>query len=322
MGTIIVKAADDSGVYEVAKQYNPARAAVRAAAQLPRVFYAQPAPMVRTSLSYAPTFQSLFPAPATGKRSVDSARNDSRRATVSGTTRSVQISPKPSREIDDEDFAEAFLSSRTSYCVRSCDGFYFPVGNPDGGDLAAHESACARACPDAETAVYVASAGSKGIEDAVNRKGVRYEALKTAFNHRTQYDNACTCNSSKRNYSVMTDFTLRKGDMVMSGEGLRVFRGTETYPYRKADFGRPETAKLSAAERASLEKLEAASLRGPASGQLSSSLKARISAQVNAVRPQSGAGVNKMTTNVARKIVQDGREMRYVGPDLDFDRAR
>ena len=320
MGSIIVKAADDSGVYAVAGQYNPVRSAVRAV-QLPSIFMPRQPQVVRTSLSYAPVFQSLMPAVATGKRDVDSLRNEQRRSAISGTARKVKIAPSPARERDDEDFAESYLDSRTSYCVRTCDGYFFPVGTPAGGDLAAHEASCQRACPSAETAVYVAAAGSTGIEAAVNRQGKRYDTLKTAFNHRTQLDNACTCNAGPaKNYSVMTDFTLRKGDLVMSREGLKVFRGAEQFPLRNSHFAQADTSKYSAEERRLLQRIEAASMRGNASGNLSPSLKARIAEQVNG--PRTVAVPAPRTVAAARKVQHGGREMRYVGPDMDFDHGR
>ena len=323
MGSIIVKAADDSGVYDVARQYNPVRSVVRSV-QLPSIFVPRQPQVVRTSLSYAPVFQSLMPAPATGKRSIDTPRGEERRASLSGTARKIKLSPAPSRTVNDEDFAESYIDQRTSYCVRTCDGFFFPVGNPSGGDLAAHEAACERACPTAETSVYVAPAGSSGIEAAVNRRGQRYDALKTAFNHRTQIDNACSCNAGPaRNYSVMSDFTLRKGDLVMSREGLKVFRGGEQFPLRGADFARADTTKFSAEERRALEKIEASSMRGNATATLSPGLKARISAQVNATRPVAAAASAARTVAMARKVqTVNGRELRYVGPDMDFDRGR
>lgn len=322
LGSIIVQAQDSSGVYEIAKQYNPVRSAARAV-QVPSIFRPAPVRTVPTSLSYAPVFQQLMPVAATGKRDLDRMRNDQLQGALPGSPRKIKVTPQPARGESRADFEESYVTSRTSYCVRTCDGFFFPVGTPDSGDVSAHEAACQRACPNAETAVYVAAAGSNGIEDAVTRKGQRYDALRTAFNYRTQFDNACTCNSSPRNYSVMTDFTLRKGDLVMGTEGMRVFQGGERWPYRQGDFARVDAAKLSPNERVALQKLEASSLRNAAAGKLSPSLKARIEAQVATTRVQTGPGANRLATQVARRIqVQDGRQMRYVGPDMDFDRAR
>ena len=321
-GTIVVRAGDGAGVYEINRQYHRVREVVRSA-PLPAIFQPQRThqPMVTTALSYAPVFDSLMPRSSSGKRTLDD------RSGTAGTTgdRSKTSERKKSKSHTQEDFAKAYISQRTSYCVRTCDGFFFPVGNPDSGDLNAHDASCQRACPGAETAVYVAAAGSAGIEDAVNRRGQRYDMMQSAFNHRQQFDNACTCSGERggtaRNYSVMTDFTLRKGDMVMSREGLKVFRGGDHFPHRSGDFRRPDATAMSAAERQAIQKLEAATMRGMSGATLSPSLKARIAAQVEATR--SPGVTAAASARVARRITaQDGREMRYVGPDVDFDRAR
>ena len=36
--------------------------------------------------------------------------------------------------------------------------------------------------------------------------------------------------------SIYADTTLRRGDAVMTGKGLRIFDGSRTFPYRPADF--------------------------------------------------------------------------------------
>lgn len=314
--TIVVRAADDAGVFEIAKQYNPVRTVVRAMpVPVPRMFVPVPQPMVRTSLSYAPVFSSLMPA-----LPPDTSENRGAQP-LKGSPKAVKVSPKA---MSQQEFSEAYLSSRTSYCVRSCDGFFFPIGTPESGDLSAHEAACERACPASETSVYVAPSGSKGIEDAVNRRGQRYEALKTAFNHRSQLDNACSCNpvGTPRNYSLMTDFTLRKGDLVMGSSGLRMFKGAERFPLRTADFTSTESARMSADERRTMQKIEAATMRGMAGAQLSPTLKARISEQVNSGKAVATATAPVRTANLRKIKRVDGSEMRYVGPDKDFDRAR
>lgn len=323
-GSIIVQATDGASVYAVAKQYNNARGTPRF--QLPQIFQPSPRPVVRTSLSYAPSPQGFLPTAATGKRSVDGARRARQVAhrNLKGSPRSIKVSPSQ-RSADHEEFAEAFLSSRTSYCVRSCDGFFFPIGNPDSGSIAAHEAACARACPGAETAVYVAAAGSKGIDDAINRKGQRYQATVTAFNYRTQLASACSCNGepgTPRNYSVMTDFTLRPGDLVMSREGLKVFRDRESFPHRARNFQRADTARMSAQERRWAQSTEASSMRSMSGARISPTLQARIAQQVQAAKGASRLSELGLRGTEKTIALGNGRQLRYVGPDLGGTVAR
>ena len=78
-------------------------------------------------------------------------------------------------------------------CVRSCDGYYFPISfSAAGTDLKRDEVACRALCPGQEVALYVQSSGRDG-GPSVSLAGVSYAALPTAFRYRSEYDRACTC---------------------------------------------------------------------------------------------------------------------------------
>jgi hypothetical protein len=78
-------------------------------------------------------------------------------------------------------------------CVRTCDGFFFPVSysahsqNPDRlADL------CRAQCPAAETQVFTYSP-ARDITDAVSINGTPYMSLSNALRYRKTFDAACTC---------------------------------------------------------------------------------------------------------------------------------
>ncbi len=127
-----------------------------------------------------------------------------------------------------------------AYCVRTCDGFFFPAGPAMSGEgRAAQQTSCNSMCPGAEVALYtVARQGS--IEDAVGPRGQSYTALRTAFRFRQTVDRACTCQGVATNglarLPITHDFTLRAGDVVVTEQGVRVFRGAARFPYRNQDF--------------------------------------------------------------------------------------
>jgi hypothetical protein len=107
-------------------------------------------------------------------------------------------------------------------CVRLCDGFFFPTSSKQGGD-----AACAAQCPDAPVAMY--SEPGDRIEDAVSLTGARYSALPVALENRTTFDDSCTCHRTidhSRAAELLRDPTLRKGDVVMTANGFRVFEGS------------------------------------------------------------------------------------------------
>lgn len=304
-GSIIVRAGDDAGVYEVAKQYNPARSSAR----LPQIFLPRPKEVVTTSLGYAPSFG--------GSSALFGQQDNTARKTLSlpRTSDKANKSTRQTRSIRKMLTEDTSINTRTSYCVRTCDGFYFPVGNPDSGDLHAHQASCDRACPGADTDIYVAPAGSAGIADAINRKGARYDTLSTAFNHYTQIDSACTCsvNGSRRNYSVLNDFTLRKGDLIMSSKGLLEFQGAENFPYRPNNFSRAHMKRMSGKERASLSKMEAYSIRGISSDKIPPAVKAQVAREIEAGKRASlpAAQAPVQPQKISNLLIRDPQ---FVGP--------
>ncbi|WP_439575650.1 DUF2865 domain-containing protein [Phreatobacter sp.] len=127
-----------------------------------------------------------------------------------------------------------------AYCVRTCDGFYFPVGRPMArAGRVAQQDICQRQCPGAEVALYSAG-GNASIEQAVGPRGQTYAALSTAFRFRERVDAACTCAGASTNglarVPITHDPTLRAGDVVVTEAGVRVFAGGARFPYRQADF--------------------------------------------------------------------------------------
>jgi hypothetical protein len=148
----------------------------------------------------------------------------------------------------------------TPVCVRLCDGAFFPTASVSGG-----ESACASQCPDAPTALYTMS--SDRIEDAVSSDGERYTRLPVAKRYQTHFDSTCTCHRGTvamgAERRILEDTTLRKGDVVMTRGGFRVYEGDGYGPSGSADFVALSKARLPKTERADLAAMERASAGSP-----------------------------------------------------------
>lgn len=107
----------------------------------------------------------------------------------------------------------------SAYCVRTCDGRYFPLTTT--GDQTRVE-ACKSFCPASETKVVYGG----NIDSAATETGKPYSGLPNAFKYRSELVPGCTCNGKDTGglakISVENDPTLRKGDLVASENGLIV----------------------------------------------------------------------------------------------------
>jgi hypothetical protein len=106
-----------------------------------------------------------------------------------------------------------------AYCVRTCDGRYFPISASDSQSRAA---SCNSFCPASETKVVYGSS----IDSATTEKGKPYSELPNAFRYRNELVAGCTCNGKDQlglaPIKIEDDPTLRKGDIVAGANGLVV----------------------------------------------------------------------------------------------------
>jgi hypothetical protein len=110
-----------------------------------------------------------------------------------------------------------------AWCVRTCDGRYFPISGAGGQGRVA---ACDNLCPAGETKVVFGSS----IDNAETEAGKSYSELPNAFRYRTELVEGCTCNGRDQiglaPVKIEDDPTLRKGDIVAGADGLMVASGS------------------------------------------------------------------------------------------------
>jgi hypothetical protein len=106
-----------------------------------------------------------------------------------------------------------------AYCVRTCDGRYFPIAAAGSQSKAA---SCNSFCPASDTKVVYGS----NIDNAVTEGGKPYSELPNAFRYRNELVAGCTCNGKDptglASVRIEDDPTLRRGDIVAGGGGLMV----------------------------------------------------------------------------------------------------
>ncbi len=116
-----------------------------------------------------------------------------------------------------------------SYCVRLCDGRFFPIQR----SAATPAEICNSFCPAAHTKIF--SGGS--IDHAVAHDGSRYADLSNAFVYRTRVVPGCSCNGKDAfglvNMQAADDPTLHHGDVVATADGFVAYNGSHK---KSADF--------------------------------------------------------------------------------------
>jgi hypothetical protein len=106
-----------------------------------------------------------------------------------------------------------------AFCVRTCDGRYFPLPSADSQSRTA---SCSNLCPASETNIVYGSS----IDNAATDKGKPYSELPNAFRYRKELVAGCTCNGKDpvglAQVKIEDDPTLRQGDLVAGENGLLV----------------------------------------------------------------------------------------------------
>ncbi|MGN6571253.1 MAG: DUF2865 domain-containing protein [Pseudolabrys sp.] len=135
------------------------------------------------------------------------------------------------------------------FCVRTCDGHFFPVQARPGMSAA---DVCHSFCPAAETHVYSGS----NIDYATTGDGSRYADLPNAFAYRKQVVSGCTCNGRTAfglaHVDVANDTTLKPGDVVATKAGMTVVEAGRS---KQAELAPISTANIGKIERAALSQL-------------------------------------------------------------------
>lgn len=146
---------------------------------------------------------------------------------------------------------EAGFGHGTVFCVRTCDGRYFPLQRHAGATPA---ELCRSFCPAAKTAVFT---GSR-IDTAVAQNGTRYADLDSAFAYRDKVASGCSCNGRDglglARVDTKTDPTLRPGDIVATDDGLATYTGKN----KTAEFTPIKTSSSEWARRLAEVKIRPA----------------------------------------------------------------
>ena len=128
--------------------------------------------------------------------------------------------------------AVASGGSGPAFCVRSCDGRYFPLmrGNANPVQM------CQAFCPASPTKVFFGS----NIDAASSGTGERYADSENAFVYRKEMRADCTCNGRDpvglAPVDLTLDTSLRPGDVIATTTGLVAYSGVKAGAGQTAEF--------------------------------------------------------------------------------------
>ena len=122
--------------------------------------------------------------------------------------------------------------SGPAFCVRSCDGRYFPLARGNTSPV----QMCQAFCPATATKVYYGS----HIDSASAGNGERYADSENAFAYRKALRADCTCNgrdaAGLAPVDLSLDTSLRAGDIIATTDGLVAYSGIKVGNSLSAEF--------------------------------------------------------------------------------------
>jgi hypothetical protein len=129
--------------------------------------------------------------------------------------------------------AARVAGSGPAFCVRSCDGKYFPLTMR--GNVSPVQT-CQAFCPASATKVFYGS----NIDSAAAGNGERYADSENAYAYRKALRADCTCNGRSPSGLAPVDLTLdtslRSGDVVATTDGLVAYTGVRLGADQTAEF--------------------------------------------------------------------------------------
>ena len=153
------------------------------------------------------------PAPAAAQNLFDFFFSGARRPSpppMASAYADPQAEPNGARSSDPGSRAES--GPAVSYCVRLCDGRFFPIQR----SAATPVEICNSFCPASHTKIF--SGGS--IDHAVARDGTRYAELGNAFAYRDHVVPGCTCNG-KDAFGLAPIKAAEDGEVAYAGSELK-----------------------------------------------------------------------------------------------------
>lgn len=240
-----------------------------------------------------------------------------------GTTSNATVDPRFPQNQDGEVLEnKPTYGGRMAVCVRTCDGYFFPINFEGISQRDDYDQVCKALCPAAETRVFFKSSGGD-IDRAAARDGSPYTSQPYAMKYRESRDAACTCKNVNQTWAQATRgiediVEARKGDILVTPEkALALSRpkdaGTKDVgpdgklkaaPNSKIPAKAPPKREETASEEAALPESAL-----PTGGTASSGIGPKLNTQ---------AVINTRQGKTEEVMAQDGtrKQVRVIVPSL------
>jgi uncharacterized protein DUF2865 len=131
---------------------------------------------------------------------------------------------EPNEPSNDMANPEAQSGSFRTVCVRTCDGFYFPISYATSpARFAQDEKTCQRMCPAAEVQLFSYRTTGEDVTQATSINGQSYSSLPNALKYRQSFDAACSCKRAGQSWAdaLGKDEAVEAGDIVVTEDRAR-----------------------------------------------------------------------------------------------------
>jgi hypothetical protein len=126
-------------------------------------------------------------------------------------------------------------------CVRSCDGFYFPISFATvPARFADDEKTCKNLCPAAEATLFAYRNPGEDMSQAVSINGQPYSASPNAFHYRQEFNPSCSCKAPGQTWADAlktiddTAAAQQQGDIIVTEESAKKMSRAPTKPTTSA----------------------------------------------------------------------------------------
>lgn len=131
--------------------------------------------------------------------------------------------------------------TRRTVCVRTCDGYYWPISFSTTDEHVAQDAIrCHEMCPGTNVALFSYLNPGQEVEDMISLAGTAYRSMPYAFRYRTEVDMNCSCQVREETVTTTANSSGQSGRPVI-GMGEVNFPLPQPDPRARTEIAMAET---------------------------------------------------------------------------------